>query len=356
MLLRLFLCGDVMTGRGIDQALPHPVNPVLYEPYVRDAREYVELAEKAHEPIPRPLSLDYIWGDALRGLEDAQIDLLATTAAAYEKSLRLTRNQYAAGVVGRSDVVQAETQYKSTQAQVLDARIQRQQLEHAIAILIGKPSTEFSLATTPNAEAFPAIPVGVPSALLERRPDIAAAERRVAAANAQIGVAQAAFFPSLTLSASGGFAASSFANWLTLPARYWSLGPALVAQTIFDAGLRSAQKAQAVAVYDQTVADYRETVLTGFREVEDNLIALRVLEEEASVQDEAVKSAREAVTIVNNQYRAGTANYLAVVVLQAAALNNERTALGIRGRRLAASVGLIKALGGGWDQATLAQQ
>ena len=139
------------------------------------------------------------------------------------------------------------------------------------------------------------------------------------------------------------------------PSRYWSLGPALVAQTIFDAGLRSAQKAQAVAVYDQTVADYRETVLTGFREVEDNLIALRVLEEEASVQDEAVKSAREAVTIVNNQYRAGTANYLAVVVLQAAALNNERTALGIRGRRLAASVGLIKALGGGWDQATLAQ-
>src|SRR5437899_3259448 len=298
------------------------------------------------------LATDYM----LLRVQDAQIDLLATTAAAYEKSLQLTRNQYAAGIVGRSDVVQAETQYKSTQAQVLDARIQRQQLEHAIAILIGKPSTEFSLATTPNAEAFPAIPVGVPSALLERRPDIAAAERRVAAANAQIGVAQAAFFPSLTLSASGGFAASSFANWLTLPARYWSLGPALVAQTIFDAGLRSAQKAQAVAVYDQTVADYRETVLTGFREVEDNLIALRVLEEEASVQDEAVKSAREAVTIVNNQYRAGTANYLAVVVLQAAALNNERTALGIRGRRLAASVGLIKALGGGWDQATLAQQ
>jgi len=298
------------------------------------------------------LATDYM----LLRVQDAQIDLLATTAAAYEKSLQLTRNQYAAGIVGRSDVVQAETQYKSTQAQVLDARIQRQQLENAIAILIGKPPAEFSLAATPNAEAFPAIPVGVPSALLERRPDIAAAERRVAAANAQIGVAQAAFFPSLTLSASGGFAASSFANWLTLPARYWSLGPALVAQTIFDAGLRSAQKAQAVAVYDQTVADYRETVLTGFREVEDNLIALRVLEEEASVQDEAVKSAREAVTIVNNQYRAGTANYLAVVVLQAAALNNERTALGIRGRRLAASVGLIKSLGGGWDQATLAQQ
>jgi len=297
------------------------------------------------------LATDYM----LLRVQDAQIDLLATTAAAYEKSVTLTRNQYAAGVVGRSDVVQAETQYKSTQAQVLDARITRQQLEHAIAILIGKPPAEFSLAATPNAEAFPEIPVGMPSELLERRPDIAAAERRVAAANAQIGVAQAAFFPSLTLSATGGFASSSFVNWLTLPARYWSLGPALVAQTLFDAGLRSAQKAQVVAIYDQTVADYRQTVLTGFQEVEDNLVALRVLEEEAIVQDDAVKAAREAVTIANNQYRAGTINYLAVVVLQAAALNNERTALGIRGRRLAASVGLIKALGGGWEATALAQ-
>jgi NodT family efflux transporter outer membrane factor (OMF) lipoprotein len=298
------------------------------------------------------LAQDYL----LLRVQDAQIDLLATTAAAYEKSLQLTKNQYAAGVVGRSDVVQAETQYKSTRAQVLDARILRAQLEHAIAILIGKPPAEFSIAATPIDYPFPDIPVGMPSELLERRPDIAAAERRVAAANAQIGVAQAAFFPSLTLSATGGFAASSFAHWLTLPARYWSLGPALLAQTVFDAGLRSAQKEQAVAVYDQTVATYRETVLTGFQEVEDNLVALRMLEEETGVQDEAVRAAREAVTIVNNQYRAGTVNYIAVVVIQAGALNNERTALGIRGRRLAASVALIKALGGGWNATTLAQQ
>ncbi|HEX9301773.1 MAG TPA: efflux transporter outer membrane subunit [Casimicrobiaceae bacterium] len=298
------------------------------------------------------LAQDYL----LLRVQDAQIDLLATTAAAYEKSLQLTRNQYAAGVVGRGDVVQAETQYKSTQAQVLDARILRAQLEHAIAILIGKPPAEFSIAATSTDYAFPDIPAGMPSELLERRPDIAAAERRIAAANAQIGVAQAAFFPSLTLSATGGFAASSFAHWLTLPARYWSLGPALLAQTVFDAGLRSAQKEQAIAVYDQTVATYRETVLTGFQEVEDNLAALRILEDEAGVQDDAVKAAREAVTIVNNQYRAGTVNYIAVVVIQAGALSNERTALGIRGRRLAASVALIKALGGGWNATALAQQ
>jgi NodT family efflux transporter outer membrane factor (OMF) lipoprotein len=298
------------------------------------------------------LATDYL----LLRVQDAQIRLLETTVAAYEKSLTLTRNQYAAGIVSRGDVVQAETQYKSTQAQALDARIQRQQLEHAIAILIGKPPAELSIAAEQNVGSFPAIPLGVPSELLERRPDIAAAERRVAAANAQIGVAEAAFFPTLTLSASGGFAASSFANWLTLPARYWSLGPALVAQTIFDAGLRSAQKAQAVALYDETVATYRQTVLTGFQEVEDNLVALRVLADEEGVQDDAVKAAREAVTIANNQYRAGTINYLAVVVLQAAMLNNERAALAIRARRLAASVGLIKALGGGWEATALAQQ
>jgi NodT family efflux transporter outer membrane factor (OMF) lipoprotein len=193
--------------------------------------------ENAKLSAQADLATDYL----LLRVQDAQIDLLENTAAAYEKSLTLTRNQYAAGVVSRGDVVQAETQYKSTQAQVLDARIQRQQLEHAIAILIGKPPAEMSIAPQRVTDVFPDIPLGVPSELLERRPDVAAAERRVAAANAEIGVAQAAFFPSLTLSASGGFAASSFANWLTLPARYWALGPALVAQTIFDAGLRSAQ-------------------------------------------------------------------------------------------------------------------
>jgi len=189
----------------------------------------------------------------------------------------------------------------------------------------------------------------MPSELLERRPDVAAAERGVAAANAQIGVAEAAFFPSLTLSATGGYQSSSFAHLFSLPNQYWAIGAA-VAQAIFDAGLRSAQKAQAVAAYDQTVATYRQTVLIGFQEVEDNLAALRILEQEAQVQDEAVKAARESVTI-----KAGTANYLAVVVVQAAALNNERTALAILGRRLTASVGLVKALGGGWNASELAQ-
>ena len=285
--------------------------------------------------------------------QDAQVRLLNDTVAAYERSLQLTRNQYAVGVVGRADVAQAETQLKSTQAQAIDAAVQRAQLEHAIAILIGKPPAEFSLAAETVPTIFPVIPVELPSELLERRPDIAAAERRTAAANAQIGAAESAFFPSLTLSATGGFQSSVLSQLFSLPSRYWSLGPAL-AQIIFDAGLRRAQTAQAIATYDENVANYRQTVLTGFQEVEDNLAALKILEQEAAVQDEAVKAARESLAIVLNQYRAGTANYLAVVVIQAAALNNERTAISILGRRLTASVALIKALGGGWKEAPAA--
>src|SRR5438034_4955392 len=285
-------------------------------------------------------------------VQDAQIRLLNDTVAAYEKSLQLTRNQYAVGVVGRVDVAQAETQLSSTKAQAIDAAIQRAQLEHAIAVLIGKPPAEFSIEVADVPAGFPDIPAGVPSELLERRPDIAAVERRAAAANAQIGVAEAAFFPSLTLSATGGFQSSLLSHLISLPSRFWSLGPAL-AQVIFDAGLRRAQTAQAIATYDENVANYRQTVLAGFQEVEDNLAALRILEQEAVVQDDAVKSARESVTITLNQYRAGTANYLAVVVVQATALANERAALAILGRRLDASVALIKALGGGWDAAAL---
>jgi NodT family efflux transporter outer membrane factor (OMF) lipoprotein len=284
--------------------------------------------------------------------QDAQIRLLNDTVDAYQKSLKLTQNQYAVGVAARADVAQAETQLKSTQAQALDAGVQRAQLEHAIAVLLGKAPADFSIAPEAVATTFPPIPPGLPSELLERRPDIAAAERRAAAANAQVGVAEAAFFPSLTLSATGGFQSSVLSQLFSLPSRYWSLGPAL-AQTIFDAGLRRAQTAQAMATYDENVANYRQTVLAGFQEVEDNLAALRILEQEALVQDEAVKSAREALTITLNQYRAGTANYLAVVVAQATALSNERAALIILGRRLTASVTLIKALGGGWDAAQL---
>jgi len=281
-------------------------------------------------------------------VQDADIDLLQRTVTEYEKSLQLTHNQYAVGVAGRSDVALAETQLKSTQAQAINAGIQRAALEHAIAVLMGKPPAGFSIAPIPLKQTFPDIPAGLPSELLERRPDIAAAERRAAAANAQIGVAEAAFFPTVTLSATGGFASSTIANLFSAPARYWSVGAAL-AQTIFDAGLRKAQTEQAIAAYDASVATYRQTVLGGFQEVEDNLAALLILDEQNTVQDEAVKAARESVTITLNQYRAGTANYLAVVVVQAALLNNERAAVTILGQRYAASVALIKALGGGWS-------
>jgi NodT family efflux transporter outer membrane factor (OMF) lipoprotein len=296
------------------------------------------------------LAQDYL----LLRVQDAEIDLLRETVSAYERSLTLTQNQYNAGVVARGDVAQAEAQLAATRAQLLDATVQRAQLEHAVAVLVGKPPSELAIMPKPLTAIFPQIPVSLPSELLERRPDIAAAQRRTASANAQIGVAQAAFFPSLTLGATGGVQSSVLGDLLSLPARYWSIGP-LLAQTLFDAGLRKAQKAQAVAVWDETVANYRATVLTAFQEVEDNLAALSILEREAAMQADAVKAAREALAIAINQYRAGTANYLAVVVLQTAALNSERTALSILGRRLTASVGLIKALGGGWSATQLAQ-
>ena len=280
---------------------------------------------------------------------DAQKQLLDATTAVYRKALDLTNNRYAAGVAAKSDVLLAETQFKSTQAQAIDLGVQRAQLEHAIALLIGKPAADFSLPTIPLSLAAvpPPVPVGVPSELLERRPDIAGAERRAAAANAQIGVTEAAWYPTVKLSAAGGFESSSFSKWLSWPSRLWAVGPA-VSETVFDGGLRRAQNEQVRAAYDGTVAAYRQTVLTGFKEVEDNLAALRILEEEARVQDEAVKAAEQSVTIVRNQYRAGTASYLSVIVIQAAELANERTAIDILGRRMAASVLLVKALGGGW--------
>ena len=294
------------------------------------------------------LALDYF---QLRVL-DGQRQLLQNSVAAFQKSLDLTRNRYAAGVAGKVDVVQAETQLKSTQAQAIDIGVQRAQLEHAIAILIGRPPAEFALAPIPLNLAMPAIPLSLPSELLERRPDIAAAERRVAAANAQVGVAKSAFFPALTLSASAGFQSSSFAQWLTLPSRFWAVGPA-IAQSIFDAGLRRALTAQAIAVYDANVAAYRQTVLSGFQEVEDNLAALHTLEQEARVQADAVEASRQAVELTLNQYKAGTVNYLNVVAVQTAQLTNERTATSILGRRLTAAVTLVKALGGGWSAAEL---
>jgi len=287
-------------------------------------------------------------------VQDAQIELLRNTVTAYEKSLQLTQNQYGAGVVARGDVLQAEAQLKSTQASIFDAQLTRAQLEHAVAVLLGKPPSEFSIVPRPAVTPlYPEIPLAVPSALLERRPDIAAAERRAAAANAQIGVAQAAFFPSVTLSANAGLQSSIIGSLLSLPNNYWSLGASL-AQSIFDAGLRSAQKDQAIARYDEAVASYRQTVLTGFQEVEDNLSALNLLAQESEVQQAAMKASQQSAAIAMNQYKAGTANYLAVVVLQANALNSERNSLAITGRRLVASVDLVRALGGGWNAASLA--
>jgi NodT family efflux transporter outer membrane factor (OMF) lipoprotein len=294
------------------------------------------------------LAQDYL---QLRVL-DAQQKLLDDTVVAYQKSYQLTQNQYAVGVVAKSDVIQAETQLKGAQAQAIDNGVLRAQLEHAIAMLSGQPASTFSIAPTTMVAVLPTIPVGVPSTLLERRPDISGAERRAAAANAQIGVAKAAYFPNLTLSASGGFESNSFANWLTVPNRIWSLGPALAA-TLFDGGARRAQSDQAIAGFDASVAAYKQTVLTGFQEVEDNLAALRILEKEAVVQDETVKSARLAVELILNQYKSGLVNYTSVATVQATALSAERSALDIQNRRLSASVLLIKALGGGWDQAEL---
>jgi len=280
--------------------------------------------------------------------QDAQKELFNSTVASFQKALDLTRNRYASGVAAKADLLQAETQLKTAKAQAIDLDLQRAQLEHAIALLIGTPASSFSLPAAPLATVFPRIPTGLPSQLLERRPDIASAERRMAAANEQIGIAKAAYYPSIKFSASAGLEALSLANWFTWPSRFWAVGSA-ISETLFDGGLRGAQSDQARAAYDATVASYRQTVLTGFQEVEDNLAALRILEAEAQAQDDAVQSSRESLAVTFNQYRAGIVSYINVTVAQSTALANERTAVGILGRRLTASVLLIKALGGGWD-------
>ena len=304
--------------------------------------------ETSRLSLQAELAQDYF---QLRAL-DAQKQLLDITVAAFQKSLELTRNRYEGGVASRADVAQAETQLKTTQAQAIDVGVQRAQLEHAIAVLIGRPPSGFSLPQAPLAATPPTIPVGVPSELLQRRPDVAGAERRVAAANAQIGVAIAAFYPSLTLGASGGFESGSVSEWFTWPSRVWSVGPT-ISETVFDGGLRRAQTDFARAGYDASVGTYRQTVLTAFQAVEDNLAALRILEQEGQVQDEAAKDAEQSVTLTTNQYKAGTVNYLNVITAQTIALTDETTAVQIRGRRMSAAVLLIQALGGGWNVAAL---
>ncbi len=282
---------------------------------------------------------------------DAQKKTLGDSVAAYSKALELTQNRYKATVAAKADVVAAQTQLETTQAQAIDVGVQRAQYEHAIAVLMGKPPADFSLA--PSEFKLPPIkiPVAVPSGLLERRPDIASAERQMAAANAQIGVAKAAYYPTLTLAGSLGYLSTELENLFTSPNYFWALGPMAASATLFDAGARQAQTQQAMAAYDGTVASYRQTVLAAFQNVEDNLAALRILNEEAQKQDHAVDDARESVVLTTNQYKAGIVSYLNVITAQTTVLANEKTAIAISGQRMNAAVLLIEALGGGWNSA-----
>lgn len=304
--------------------------------------------ENTRLSLQSTLALDYF---QLRGL-DAQKQLLDTTSQAYQKALQLTVNRYNQGVASQVDVAQAQTQLAQTQAQSTDTLVARQQYEHAIAILVGKPPSEFAIAFTPEIPTPPAIPGMLPSQLLERRPDVAGNERRVAAANAQIGVNVAAYYPNVTLSAGGGLEATSLLSLFTWPSRFWSLGPSL-SETILDFGRRRGEVQVSEANYDQAVANYRATVLTAFQQVEDQLAALRILEVEAEQQSGAVKYAERSLDLANAQYQGGIANYLQVISAQEIALTNEVTAVQLKTRRMTASVSLIEALGGGWDAAQL---
>jgi NodT family efflux transporter outer membrane factor (OMF) lipoprotein len=294
------------------------------------------------------LALDYF---ELRGL-DAERQLIDTTVAAYERALELTQNRYRGGVASGVDVAQAETQLESARAQSIDLGVRRAQLEHAIAALVGRPASEFAIPPAPLTATPPAIPVGLPSTVLERRPDIAGAERRVMAANAQIGVARSALFPLVALTGSTGLESAALGDWLKLASNFWSAVPAM-AVSVFDGGRRRAGVDQATAAYQRAEAQYHDTVLVAFREVEDNLAALRILADEATAQSAAVAAAQRSLALSNNRYRGGVATYLEVIVTQAAALQAQRNALGILRRRMAASVLLVKALGGGWDRSLL---
>ncbi len=312
------------------------------------AQSIAALLENARLLYATELAQDYF---QLHGI-DGDIALLQQTVESYQEFLVLTRNRFAGGVASDSDVAQAETQLYTAQAQLTDAEVQRSQLEHAIAVLTGRPPTGFSIPRAPLQMVPPRIPVGLPSALLERRPDIADVERQAASANQQIGIAKAAFYPALTFAASAGVQSTSFVNWITWPSRFWTIGPQL-AQILFDAGKRTAQVEQAQASYDAVAANYRQTVLTAFQQVEDNLAALRVLAGEAAVLEKAVSSADRSVTVSTAQYKAGTASYLQVITVQTIALQDKRAAIDVQTRRMTASVLLIEALGGGWDVSKL---
>jgi NodT family efflux transporter outer membrane factor (OMF) lipoprotein len=284
---------------------------------------------------------------ALRAQDQLQ-KLLDDTVEAETLSLHITESRYKFGVAARADVVTAQTQLLGSQAQQVNAKIQRAILEHAVAVLIGKQPAEFSLAPSVMRSDVPTVPAGVPSTLLERRPDVAEAERKMAAANAQIGVAKAGYFPDLTLSGQDQYSNSTFSHLIRSSNRIWSVGPAL-AETLFDGGLVRAQVRGARAAYEGTVDNYRQTVLASFQQVEDEIVTLRVLEKEGAIEDETVKAAREAEALTLNQYKAGTVPYSSVITAQTTRLAAEETALSVLSTRLQASVALIEALGGGWD-------
>ncbi len=304
--------------------------------------------ESARLSVHAELAADYF---ALRGLDREQ-ELLNNTVAADQQALDLTQNRFRGGLSSQADVAQAETQLETTRAQAIDVGVARQSLEHAIALLLGEPASTFAIPIAPLAVEPPGVPVGLPTTLLERRPDIAAAERRVAAASAQVGVATSAFYPILTLSGSAGFESSAIGSLLSGPASFWAVGPALLVN-VFDNGRRRAAKEQAVAFFNQTAANYQESVLSAFREVEDQLAALRILDDEARVQANAVAASERSLALANNRYRGGVASYLEVITAQGFALANERAAVNILTRRMAATVQLLKALGGGWNVSTL---
>jgi NodT family efflux transporter outer membrane factor (OMF) lipoprotein len=323
---------------------------------VRDAvvhaRDNAQASEADLEAVRLSMSTDLARDYfALRAL-DIQKKLLDDSVSAYAAALAILRQQLADGAIDASATAQAETQLEDTRSQATDIAVQRAQIVHAIATLIGVPASSFSLAPKVESIPVPQIPAGVPSQLLERRPDIAAAERRVAAANAQIGEAKAAFYPDLTLSASAGFESTFFAPWLTAPSLFWSIGPQLVG-TLFDGGKRDAALNGATAQYDGSVADYRQTVLVAFEQVEDNLSALDTLASEAQSQQRATAAAERSLRLTQNRYQAGAVSYLDVVTVQTIALTNQRTEAQIQARRVDASVQLLKALGGEWDRTLL---
>jgi NodT family efflux transporter outer membrane factor (OMF) lipoprotein len=319
---------------------------------VNSAREQYQASaadlENVKLELQSELAIDYFEARSL----DAQKQLLDDTVAAYQKALELTRNRYEGGVASRVDVAQAQTQLESAQALDIDVAVARSQYQHAIAVLIGKPPEEFVLPFLPLKGRPPEVPLGVPSELLERRPDIASAERAMAAANEQIGIAKSAFFPQLLISASGGFQAGSIVDWFAWPSRFWAVGPQML-ETVFDAGRRRAAVEMALAHYDAAVANYRQTVLTAFQEVEDNLSALRVLEQETAKQQQATEAAEDSLQLSINRYKGGLVTYLEVITAQSIAYSNERSVVDLLRRRMDATVQLIKALGGGWNTSQL---